>query len=519
MIQFLRKLVKMRLMLAALATVVLYLVLNNLTLALPLLYGAFLEKSMAGHLDIGQWLIWLLMGLLLVLLKAAVSSWNVLCKESVQNQMMENLYRWSLGHVDAERESLGAGYYKNFLIKNAVQAVSLIDINSLGSLINTISFFIIAIIIAKINVVCGAATLILGVLAVMFHKIGGNHYSKYGEQVQTKRLHFFSDIEDTLKGADVILSYDAQREESKRNQKQLNELMQCEKKVDAFRFINFFVGLDFFKTAYLFFVMGYSFFLVAQGELSLAMAATLILYSQMTTNPIQYLNYVLQQLQEGMTAFRLLRAECQKETVREVSQPIQGDFSCLQCKNLSFRYEGKKVLENINLEFSAGEHYWLNAASGAGKTTLLRILMKELTPEKGEVLIDGQSSAQRIPAVFLRQDSVLFHAGIVENICFEQRPDEKVLKLIDMMELNHLLPFAVLPKDISGGEKSRILLARALWNMDRDIILDEPLIGVGKEQKERILLSVAGLLKDRFLILVTHEPELPGRLGCRQLDL
>lgn len=143
----------------------------------------------------------------------------------------------------------------------------------------------------------------------------------------------------------------------------------------------------------------------------------------------------------------------------------------------------------------------------------------ELKPSNGTILIDGNAISESLQFPTLLQDSIIFNVSLSENISFQYPPDEKTKSLINIMELNYLDQNQIVSEKVSGGEKSRILLARALWHLNQSVILDEPLIGVDEERKIRILLKIKEILNGKFLLLSTHDKTIATMLECIQIPL
>lgn len=158
-----------------------------------------------------------------------------------------------------------------------------------------------------------------------------------------------------------------------------------------------------------------------------------------------------------------------------------------EVRNLSFSYDKKEkmILENINLNISAGEFVCILGQSGCGKSTLLRLLAGLEMPTKGEILMNGQSvKGASLERGVVFQDYGLFPwmtAG--ENIVLALKQkypqkDKKELKKIALEKLTEVgldqKVFQKLPKELSGGMKQRCAIARA-FSIDPPVLLmDEP---------------------------------------------
>jgi len=151
----------------------------------------------------------------------------------------------------------------------------------------------------------------------------------------------------------------------------------------------------------------------------------------------------------------------------------------------------------------------LYGRSGAGKTSLLEVIAGLRRPIHGEVAIHGRVvndvPPRRRRVGYVPQDDALFpHLSVRQNITYGGALDRAV---IDVLELAHLLDRGV--KQLSGGERKRVALARALLSHPAVLLLDEPLSGVDAELRARVLEYLVRV-RDEFpipMIYVTHDAE------------
>lgn len=190
--------------------------------------------------------------------------------------------------------------------------------------------------------------------------------------------------------------------------------------------------------------------------------------------------------------------------------------------NLSFSYDGKKpVLSNINLEVRAKTIVAFVGESGGGKTTLMDLIPRFYDPTGGRILIDGidlkeftlRSLRQKIASV--SQNVLLFADTVFNNIAYgitnpSQEEVIEAAKLAYAHEFISKLPFgyntdlkeqAVI---LSGGEKQRIAIARAIMKNPDILILDEATSALDAESENYVQRAIANLIKNRTVFLVAH---------------
>jgi osmoprotectant transport system ATP-binding protein len=193
----------------------------------------------------------------------------------------------------------------------------------------------------------------------------------------------------------------------------------------------------------------------------------------------------------------------------------------LQYHRISVSRGGQPILVDIDLAVPAGSFVALTGASGAGKTTLLRITNRLITPDSGRMLIDSADAAAE-PGPQLRrrigyaaQGVGLFpHWTVADNIAAVPwlngvaRPerDRLVAEMLDLVELPQNFA-ARMPAELSGGQASRVGLARALAARPGLLLLDEPFAALDPETRNQLADRIEALHKAQALttLLVTHD--------------
>lgn len=209
----------------------------------------------------------------------------------------------------------------------------------------------------------------------------------------------------------------------------------------------------------------------------------------------------------------------------------------VELKGVSKWYPGaeeRKVLQGINLEIGRGQRFSVVGPSGCGKSTLLNILGTLDLPSEGQVVFDGKDlqgasekdlaalRSQQIGFIFqlhhlLPQCSALENV-LVPTLALAQRPDEAVVmeraqRLLKRMGLEDQM--ASRPAQMSGGERQRVAVVRALINQPSLILADEPTGALDEDNAERLMDLLIELNEEESvaLVLVTHDLELAKRTG------
>lgn len=189
----------------------------------------------------------------------------------------------------------------------------------------------------------------------------------------------------------------------------------------------------------------------------------------------------------------------------------------IKAKNLYFSYGDQLVLQGVSIELTGDQPVVLLGGSGMGKTTLLRILAGLMKADAGE--IEGIDKNTRI-AVMYQEDRLFPHLTVYKNLKLI-RPGVTRDKAAGLLaELN--LEAAVLdqlPRELSGGMRRRIALARALLFEADLVLMDEPFQGLDVDTRRMALAAVKKWTKGRPTLLISHEPEDGPALGAKTLTI
>ena len=183
----------------------------------------------------------------------------------------------------------------------------------------------------------------------------------------------------------------------------------------------------------------------------------------------------------------------------------------LKINKLSFKYSNQKndvlLFDDFNLEILNGELLSLVGPSGCGKTTLVNIIAGYLKPLSGDIFINGNKvSSPGKNRIVINQENDLFEwMTVYQNMKLVVKNDDVIEKYLAMTNLDKFKYYY--PKQLSGGMKKRLSLARAFAADSDFIIMDEPFSSLDNQIKEKLheeILRVAKLSK-KTILLVTHD--------------
>lgn len=177
-------------------------------------------------------------------------------------------------------------------------------------------------------------------------------------------------------------------------------------------------------------------------------------------------------------------------------------------KGISKAYGKNAVLTDVDVEVRAGEVLALRGVSGAGKTTLLMILSSLLKKDKGEIESEGGVS------FLFQEDRLLPWLTAKENILYVNKEADVsgLLRLVSLEDAENMYP-----DELSGGMKRRLAIARTLAGKGEVVFLDEPFTGLDEELRDETAQRVFEYLKDRAVILITHDSDEASRFATKEL--
>ncbi len=201
----------------------------------------------------------------------------------------------------------------------------------------------------------------------------------------------------------------------------------------------------------------------------------------------------------------------------------------LDLRAITLDRDGRRVLDGLDLALAAGERLAIRGANGAGKTTLLRLIVGLERPTSGEVVLAGTPCSSEAdfrrarPAIgFLFQDSddQLFSPTVIEDVAFgplnlrvpRKEAFARASAQLDAFGLGHLADRPV--HRLSGGEKRLVCLAGLFVMRPRVLLLDEPTNALDEEAGARLIDHLNAF--PGAMLIATHDPALPARLGAGQ---
>lgn len=266
--------------------------------------------------------------------------------------------------------------------------------------------------------------------------------------------------------------------------------------------------------------------LVINGEsgLTIGLLVSFVSYASMFYNPVNFFanfsDTYRNTLASAEKILDILDAEPEHDFGKSnIPDRIDGK---IEFRNVNFSFDrSKKVLSNINLTIEPGDVVGIVGTTGSGKSTLINLIMRYYDDYDGEILIDGQNLKDidmkyyREQIGFVQQEPLMFKDTIFNNIAYgsDHVHVEQVLRAADIANAHEFisrLPDAydtVLGErgiGLSGGEKQRISIARAVMKNPSILILDEATAAVDSETEHLIQEAIERLIRGRTTLMIAH---------------
>ena len=264
--------------------------------------------------------------------------------------------------------------------------------------------------------------------------------------------------------------------------------------------------------------------LVMAGKISLGQFVQFNGYLMMLTWPMMALGWAINLVQRGSASMgRLIEILDQAPEIKdsEYLEDIRTLEGEIEFKNVSFAYDKKVILKNIDLKIPKGITIGIIGPTGSGKSTLVNLIPRLLEVREGSLTIDG-TEIKSIPLKILRknigyvpQETFLFSESLKENIIYglEGFDEAKLRRAVSISALSDEIerfsqryetPVGERGVTLSGGQKQRTALSRAIIRDPKILILDDAFSSVDVHTEEKILKQLRKFRKRRTCILVSH---------------
>ena len=362
-------------------------------------------------------------------------------------------------------------------------------------------------------------------LAGISAKILGKRIGKVTTQAQEKSGFLTTYLVELFKNHKLIKIFQKENYENSRANLYLEQLKDKNKKIQVV-FVRMSPIMETLTGIMIAILIFYSGKLMAENKLDINNFFSFLAAMMLAYQPVRSLSTLNMVLNQGLSAAsRILPIIDNKNKINdsESSKDLNVKKANINFRNVKFSYneEENKVLDQINLNFEGGKMTSLVGHSGSGKSTILNLIPRFYDIESGDILIDDQSiyetkiKSLRNNISLVSQETTLFDDTIRNNIKYAKddatdNEIQEVAKLSYCNEFIDLLPNkydTIIGENgirLSGGEKQRISIARAMMKKSSIILLDEATSSLDSETESKIQEALSILTKDKTTIVIAH---------------
>lgn len=421
-------------------------------------------------------------------------------------------------------------YYKNKSSSDVINRINdLIDVKNnltkifLSIVIDGLLAFSILIVLFKINFLLTILSLFLVLIYLFIIVITSPIYNYYIEEEKVKGSEVNSFLHSNLRNMDSIKNLNIEDYVSNKFVNLYEKFYFVNKKNTKFSNKVMFIK-NMVHDIYFIFLYYIASKLIISDKFNLALFITYISLLSYFIDPIKNiidLNFDIKNLNLSLKRVNeLFDIKKEKFLVDEKYQKnvVKGD---IEFKNITYSYNGyQNILKEFSLKIKENSRVLISGETGSGKSTIARILMNYFAPDKGEVLINNKSISSynliniRKDITYISQNETIYKDSLYNNIVLNESTsyDEflnicKICKVDEIVNKHKFKYDMNLEEDgfgLSGGEKSRIFLARALIKKSSIYIFDETLSNIDVEKEKEILKNVFDNFKTSTFIVITH---------------
>ena len=362
-------------------------------------------------------------------------------------------------------------------------------------------------------------------LASISAKTLGKRIGKVTTEAQEKSGYLTTYLVELFKNHKLIKIFQKENSEVNRADEYLAQLKDKNKKIQTVfvRLSPIMETLTGFMIAVLIFYSGK---LMSKGELDINNFFSFLAAMMLAYQPVRSLSTLNMVINQGLSAAsRILPIIDQKNKIKnsESAKPLKIKDAGINFNNVNFSYEENEgpTLQSINLKFEGGKMTSLVGHSGSGKSTILNLIPRFYDAKSGDIIIDDQTiydstiESLRSEISMVSQETTLFDDTIKNNIKYgrQEATDEEVFKVASLSfcdEFINNLPnkFDTLIGEngvrLSGGEKQRLSIARAMLKQSSIILLDEATSSLDSETESKIQDALNILTKNKTTIVIAH---------------
>ena len=489
----------------------------------PAIKKIFIEKDQSLLIFIPLIIIiaFTIKGISLYLAKATMIGVGESIKKKLQNDMVNNLIETDTQIIDKKH----SGKFISNLTYDVNHITNLLSNAILSLFKDSLTLIGLLVVMFLQNWKLALISIIMIPIASIAAKTLGKRINKVATQAQEKSGFLTTYLVELFKNHKLIKIFQKEDYEKIRADKYLTQLKDKNQKIQTV-FVRISPIMETLTGIMIAILIFYSGKLIAKGELEINNFFSFLAAMMLAYQPVRALSTLNMVLNQGLSAAsRILPIIDQNKEIRDnlEAKPIHIKNSEIKFKDVNFSYQTNEeiILSSINIEFKGGKMTSLVGHSGSGKSTILNLIPRFYDAQSGDITIDNQSIYKstirsiRSEISMVSQETTLFDDTIKNNIKYgrEDATDEEVYavsKLSFSEEFINNLPnkFETLIGEngvrLSGGEKQRLSIARAMLKKSSIILLDEATSSLDAETEAKIQEALKILTKNKTTIVIAH---------------
>ena len=460
-------------------------------------------------------------GISLYFAKATMIGVGESVKKQLQNDMVNNLIITDTQIIDKKH----SGKFISNLIYDVTHITNLLSNAILTLFKDSLTLIGLLTVMFLQNWKLAIISIIMIPLASIAAKTLGKRVGKVTTEAQQKSGFLTTYLVELFKNHKLIKIFQKEQYEKDRANKFLSELKEKNQKIQTV-FVRLSPVMEVLTGIMIAVLIFYAGKLIALGELDINNFFSFLAAMMLAYQPVRSLSTLNMVVNQGLSAAsRILPIIDQENNIIEIenAKSINLNKSNIKFKDISFSYglEEGKTLNSINLEFKGGKMTSLVGHSGSGKSTILNLIPRIYDAQSGDITIDNQSiykstlKSLREEISMVSQETTLFDDTIKNNIKYanENASDEQIYEVAKLSfcdEFINNLPnkFETIIGEngvrLSGGEKQRISIARAMIKRSSIILLDEATSSLDTETESKIQEALGILTKNKTTIVIAH---------------
>ena len=460
-------------------------------------------------------------GISLYLAKATMISVGEEIKKKLQFDMVKSLIKTDTDIIDKKH----TGKFISNITYDVGQITNLLSQAILILFKDSLTLIGLLIVMFTQNWKLALISIIMIPLAGISARTLGKRVGKVTTEAQEKSGFLNTYLVELFKNHKLIKIFQKEEFENLRADKYLTELKDKQKKIQTV-FVRMSPIMETLTGIMIAILIFYSGKLIYSGQIEINNFFSFLAAMMLAYQPVRALSTLNMVVNQGLSASsRILPIIDQKHKIADIlsAKPLLTDKAEIIFNNLNFSYdiEEAKTLKNINLKFEGGKMTSLVGHSGSGKSTILNLIPRFYDPTSGDITIDDQSIYQstiesvRNNISMVSQETTLFDDTIKNNIKYAKADatDEEiqnVAKLSFCDEFINKLPdkFDTLIGEngvrLSGGEKQRLSIARAMLKESSIILLDEATSSLDSETETKIQKALKILTENKTTVVIAH---------------